>query len=935
MKLRCKQTLAILLILTMILPVGILKAHASSGLTAYVEEIYGNEVIITGNTLPNTSVTLKLIRVEDNNIRYTNETKSNVKGSFEFAVNIEPGEYKAVVSAIGLSVETRCNVNDIYAGTVTVRVEGKNSTLLKETRVDIEAGYTTYYMAVTKALKDNGVKYTEEGKSIAGIGPENEGAGSEGWQWMVNGGGGQTLPTDLVNQYDDIVLVVGDLWNPTITQLKVSTESGNIIDKNNIEIIKGNLFTVRLEQFDVDIFGDVSKSPVPNQTIRFGNEKKQTDENGEAVFIANSEGMFIVSCEPTKNEEGNPLIRPVPINIKVRKDPNEGGDPNGKNTVTLSIDTQTIGGGYFIEDKEMELRPRDTAYDILERAIGRSNLKTTGSGSSVYVASMRLDGEWIGEFDHGSGSGWMYNVNGTYPNVSAGAYRVDGGDSINWRYTTDLGADLGHYIGDTPPVDGKPNPNAENIRNAELKGLLDSISRMNITDLQIQKEAEKVISKIINEIDVKNMKPSEIKDIINDLNIIADILVDKVQNVSYIENVLVDIVENMGELKDSIDKEDSMNYQKTLLMTVQKALNKKSKIKVNSEKITELNIIDIENISKFNRNLIKAIEREKLTNGKKLEAVLTFNMEKKIEKIIIPTNILEKIIKSDMKYLRLNFSAGTMKISINQLSSEREMIVIMKNMADYTEIGITPNKRFTVPITIRLPYEKSGTGKTVIREDDGGNRENLGGIYHKDSKYMIFTTNENSKYYIVNNPVSFRDLNKHKWAEESINMMAIKGIVDGKSEELFAPADSITRAEFSALLVRAAKTVLPDNKKVFADVKANAWYSEYINAAYFNGLMKGRTENVFDPNGKITRQELAQAMANVLKIVGYESDGRQYLDKFDDKDQISEWAKEGANLSVQFELINGTNGNFNPKKDATRAEAIVMLDRLYSLIIDQ
>ncbi len=942
MKSICKRLLILALILSIILPLGTLEAYASSGLTAYVEEIYGNEVIIKGSTLPNTAVTVKLQRLEDNNIRYTDETKSKEDGSFEFDVNISAGEYRAIISAIGLTVETRCSVNDLNDGTVTVRVEGKDSTLLKEYRVKADVGYTTYYMAVTKALKDNNVPYTEKDGLIDGIGPKNEGAGLEGWQWMVNGGGGQTLPTDLVNEYDDIVLVVGDLWNPTITQLKLSAKSGNLIDRNTVEIVQDSDFTVKFEQFDVDIFGDVNKKPIPNQTIRFGSERKQTDKNGEVVFVASREGRYTISSEPTKNEDGNPLIRPVPIDVLVREEGSGGTDPGvdpnipiGKNSITLSVDTKTIGGGYHINNKEMELQPRDTAYDVLERAMGKSNLKTTGSGSSLYVASMRLNGKWVGEFDNGSGSGWMYNVNGKYPNISAGAYRLRAGDDVNWRYTTDLGEDLGHYIGDAPPVNGeeKPVPDVDNIDNEELKGLAKDILDKKMSDEEIKKEAEKVIDKIIRGIDPEKMKEYEIRQVGKDLNVMAKVLVRKVRDLSYAEDILIKIIDSIDNIGNSLSDKDKSEQKKELLSIMEDALEKKSKIRITKETITEEDIKDIDSIDKFNHNIIEAMEKAKLFNGRKLESTLIFNMDKKIDKIIISKSILEKMVKSNLKYLNLNFNSGTIKMAISQLSHEKDMIIIMRDMTYYTEIDITPRRSFAIPLTVKLPYGQDGSKSTVIREDDSGNKTNLGGIYDKENKKMIFTTNENSKYYITNGSASFRDLQNYKWAEESINQMAIKGIVSGKAEGIFAPQDNITRAEFATLLVKAVKAIEKDDDSKFIDVRPDDWYSDYVNIASKNALMSGKGKDIFDPNGNITREELAQAISNVLKSSGYELDGIDYLKEFKDRDKIAKWAKNGANLAVQFGIINGSNDRFNPSDNATRAETIVMLNRLYNLII--
>ena len=59
-------------------------------------------------------------------------------------------------------------------------------------------------------------------------------------------------------------------------------------------------------------------------------------------------------------------------------------------------------------------------------------------GTSTYVSSIN----GLAEFDCGSGSGWMYSVDGVYPNKACGKYTLSGGERIVWVYTCDLGNDL-------------------------------------------------------------------------------------------------------------------------------------------------------------------------------------------------------------------------------------------------------------------------------------------------------------------------------------------------------------------------------------------------------------------------------------------------------------------------------------------------------------
>nr|WP_240548113.1 S-layer homology domain-containing protein [Paenibacillus lignilyticus] len=111
--------------------------------------------------------------------------------------------------------------------------------------------------------------------------------------------------------------------------------------------------------------------------------------------------------------------------------------------VTVSVDKLTINKGYVLQNTSIELQPGDTAWSVLKRSLDAKGIsyKTEyyASFGSVYVQA--IDGD--GEFDHGRYSGWMYNVNGQYPSYGSSSYTLKNGDKVEWRYTTDLGKDLG------------------------------------------------------------------------------------------------------------------------------------------------------------------------------------------------------------------------------------------------------------------------------------------------------------------------------------------------------------------------------------------------------------------------------------------------------------------------------------------------------------
>lgn len=99
-----------------------------------------------------------------------------------------------------------------------------------------------------------------------------------------------------------------------------------------------------------------------------------------------------------------------------------------KQTVSIKV----IGINTTMMQGNIEVNSSSTAYSVL-RELAKQNgksISTKGFGSTVYVSG--IDG--LKEFDHGPSSGWMYKVNGTPPNIGAGAYKVKAGDQVIWYY---------------------------------------------------------------------------------------------------------------------------------------------------------------------------------------------------------------------------------------------------------------------------------------------------------------------------------------------------------------------------------------------------------------------------------------------------------------------------------------------------------------------
>ncbi|CAG7644724.1 hypothetical protein PAESOLCIP111_04784 [Paenibacillus solanacearum] len=138
----------------------------------------------------------------------------------------------------------------------------------------------------------------------------------------------------------------------------------------------------------------------------------------------------------------NPADAPTP---QAPQNPPAASAPAARQeTQATSISIRIVGDkekGTILDTVQVELREGDTALDVLKRIAKEKKiqLETRGSGKSSYIEGIAN----LYEFDKGAKSGWLYRVNGKFPNVSAGAYALSKGDRIDWLYTLNLGKDVG------------------------------------------------------------------------------------------------------------------------------------------------------------------------------------------------------------------------------------------------------------------------------------------------------------------------------------------------------------------------------------------------------------------------------------------------------------------------------------------------------------
>lgn len=336
---------------------------------------------------------------------------------------------------------------------------------------------------------------------------------------------------------------------------------------------------------------------------------------------------------------------------------------------------------------------------------------------------------------------------------------------------------------------------------------------------------------------------------------------------------------------------------------------------------------NIQNLNaEFTAGLIKNV-----ADSKKSLAVKTGNAT-----VNVPASVLADLA---------NVSSGTVKFSVNQVEPNAPSLPIAgvgeQSVSRLYDLNISysnhgKNEAYTTfrePVTVELAVNSStikDKRKTAAYYlDDKANKwVYSGGKVVGDT--VVFSTSHFSKYSVIENAQTFKDIQKH-WAKDEIEVLASRKITLGKSIDSYAPEDKLTRAEFAVLLVRALNIPTQPYKGIFYDVtEKQSWSVLEIEAANRAGIVNGVSAGQFNPQDQITREQMATMIIRAIQYKDENLVKELPLNKpFSDHGKISEYAKEAVLQATTLGIIKGkTSTAFTPKDKTTRAESAVMLYRL-------
>ena len=183
---------------------------------------------------------------------------------------------------------------------------------------------------------------------------------------------------------------------------------------------------------------------------------------------------------------------------------------------------------------------------------------------------------------------------------------------------------------------------------------------------------------------------------------------------------------------------------------------------------------------------------------------------------------------------------------------------------------------------------------------------------------------------------TFKDVAKTKIGLY-VNALAERGIIGGRTADSFEPNATMTRSEYASIITRALGLPAKPSSVKFADVSPEAWYAGSVSAALYYNLVSGKSENSFDPQALISRQEAAAMATRAAKLAGADmailTDNtaiRSALAQFDDYREVAEWARASVGFCVAEGILDDTELLLRPLEAVTRGEVAGMVFNMLS-----
>ena len=171
----------------------------------------------------------------------------------------------------------------------------------------------------------------------------------------------------------------------------------------------------------------------------------------------------------------------------------------------------------------------------------------------------------------------------------------------------------------------------------------------------------------------------------------------------------------------------------------------------------------------------------------------------------------------------------------------------------------------------------------------------------------------------IRKATDFKDYDAKAWYAEAVSAAVDNGLLYGKSSTIIDPNGDMTRAEMAAIINRSFGCYKTADISQYKDVAKSKWYYKDVALAVQMRTYNGRSSSSMAPDAPISRQEAMTVVARALEL-DYDAYAKTDLSKFADEKNISSWALPYVRAMVGADYIHGRTKGLEPLDNITRAE---------------
>ncbi len=375
--------------------------------------------------------------------------------------------------------------------------------------------------------------------------------------------------------------------------------------------------------------------------------------------------------------------------------------------------------------------------------------------------------------------------------------------------------------------------------------------------------------------------------------------------------------------------------------------------------------------------MTKALDNVKETKADSIVIAPEIAGDAKEIKVELPKSSVSEIVKDTSASLVIETQSGSITVPNDALkqiadqigSANVEISVAVKSVEDTSvkaalaeKIGsdvetanaavaeitvVSGNEKITafggksinanVSVDGKKGFTEGGKYLTLVISENG-KRELLAGKCSRDANGKLnvgVKVGHLSTFVVLDKEIkSFADAESH-WSSDAVDFAIANGLMNGVSDDVFAPNQTLNRAMLVTVLYRLAGSPAASESAIaaeFDDIESGHWYTDAVLWAASNGIVTGKSETTFAPLDNITREQFATMLMRYCSFAGIDTGKVADLSGFTDNETISSYAKDALSWANSSGIITGrTETTIAPKGSATRGEAATMLMRFLQL----